>query len=115
MMDLIENFITRKHVSHTRAFICPVCGQEAEYKNIRIREGFTKKVAVLLDFVQMREGGGRALPKFFVYFSQTVYRVNLGMGMRGLETPAQFFGTLGCIKVVQVVQIGGGGRGLGSR
>ena len=30
-----------------------------------------KKMAVLLDFVQMR--GGRALPKFFVRFSQTVY------------------------------------------
>ena len=52
MMDLIENFITRKHGSHKRAFICPVCGQEAEYKNKRIRERFTKKVAVLLDFVQ---------------------------------------------------------------
>ena len=35
-----------------------------------------KKIAVLLDFVQMREGGG-PLPKFFVHFSQTV---NLGMG-----------------------------------
>ena len=30
-------------------------------------EGFTKKDAVLLDFVQMR--GGRALPQFFVTFS----------------------------------------------
>ena len=37
----------------------------------RVREGLPKKVAVLLDFVQMR--GGRALPKFFVHFSQTVY------------------------------------------
>ena len=53
MMDSIENFITRKHVPHTRAFICPVCGQEAEYKNIRIREGFTEKVAVLFYFVQI--------------------------------------------------------------
>ena len=34
-------------------------------------EGLPKKVAVLLDFVQLR--GGRALPKFFVHFSQTVY------------------------------------------
>ena len=32
------------------------------------RKGFTKKVAVLLDFVQMRRGG-RALPKFFGTFS----------------------------------------------
>ena len=30
-------------------------------------------IAVLLDFVQMRGGEGRALPKFFVTFSQTVY------------------------------------------
>ena len=36
-----------------------------EYQSVR--EGFTKKVALLLDFVQM--GGGRALPKFFVTFS----------------------------------------------
>ena len=39
--------------------------------NISLREGLPKKVAVLLDFVQLR--GGRALPKFFVHFSQTVY------------------------------------------
>ena len=31
------------------------------------REGFTKKVAILLDFVQMRGGG---MPKFFVTFSE---------------------------------------------
>ena len=54
-----------------------------------------KKVAVLLDFVQMR-GGGRALPKFFVNFSQTVYWVNLGMGRRG--------GTLGFIGPMQFGQ-----------
>ena len=29
--------------------------------------------AVLLDFVQMRGGRGRALPKFFVTFSQTIF------------------------------------------
>ena len=46
----------------------------------------TKKVAVLLDFVQMREGGWgmRALPKFFVHFSQTVYIGSIwGWGRRG--------------------------------
>ena len=37
MMDSTENFITRKHVSHTRAFICQVCEKETEYKNIRIK------------------------------------------------------------------------------
>ena len=49
-----------------------------------------KKVAVLLDFVQMRRGG--ALPKFSVHFSQTIYWVNLGMGM-GRSLPI-FFCTL---------------------
>ena len=39
--------------------------------NCMVRDGLPKKIAVLLDFVQMR--GGRALPKFFVHFSQTVY------------------------------------------
>ena len=40
-----------------------------------------KKVAVLLDFVQMRGGG---LPKFFVHFSQTVYIGSIwGWGGRG--------------------------------
>ena len=51
-----------------------------------------KKVAVLLDFVQMR--GGRALPKFFVHFSQTVYIGSIwGWGGRGRPLP-KFFGTL---------------------
>ena len=60
------------------------------------------KLAVLLDFVQMR--GGRALPNFFVQFSR-IYWVNLGMGREG-ETPAQIFWHK---KVVQVVQIRGRG------
>ena len=34
---------------------------------VDMRDGFTKKVAILLDFFQMR--GGRALPKLFVTFS----------------------------------------------
>ena len=34
MMDSTENFITRKHVSHTRAFICQVCEKETEYIRI---------------------------------------------------------------------------------
>ena len=40
-------------------------------KTVTIRDGLPKKIAVLLDFVQMR--GGTALPKFFVHFSQTVF------------------------------------------
>ena len=55
-----------------------------------------KKVGALLDFVQIR--GGRALPKFFVHFSQTVHWVNLGMGRRGGDTPAQFFWYIGIKK-----------------
>ena len=55
-------------------------------------EGLLKKVAVLLDFVQLR--GGRALPKFFVHFSQTVYIGSIwGWGGRGRPLP-KFFGTL---------------------
>ena len=66
-----------------------------------------KKVAVLLDFVQMR--GGRALPNFFVHFSQTVYIGSIwGWGGRGRPLP-KFFGTLASKKVVQVVQIRGRG------
>ena len=34
---------------------------------VLLRDGFTKKTTVLLDFVQMR--GGRALPKFLGTFS----------------------------------------------
>ena len=74
-----------------------------------LREVLPKKVAVLLDFVQLR--GGRALPKFFVHFSQTVYIGSIwGWGGRGRPLP-KFFGTLAFKKVVQVVQIWGGGRG----
>ena len=57
-----------------------------------------KKVAVLLDFVQMR--GGRAMPKF-VHFSQTVcIRSIWGWGGRGRPLP-KFFGTLALKKVVK--------------
>ena len=51
-----------------------------------------KKVAVRLDFVQMR--GGEGLAQIFCpLFTNCIYWVNLGMGREG-ETPAQFFGTL---------------------
>ena len=72
-----------------------------------------KKVAVLLDFVQMRGGG--SCPNFCPLFTNCEYWVNLGMWREG-ETPAQIFWHIGVQKkVVQVVQIGGGGGGLGSR
>ena len=52
--------------------------------------------------------GGRALPKFFVHFSQTVYIGSIwGWGGRGRPLP-NFFGTVAFKKVVQVVQIRGG-------
>ena len=54
-----------------------------------LREGLPKKVAVLLDLVQIR-GGGAALPNFFVHFSQTVFVGSiLGWGGEGGEAPAQ--------------------------
>ena len=56
-----------------------------------------KKWLFFFYFVQMRGWGGRALPKFFVTFSQTVYWVNLGIGRKG-ETPAQFFWHIGVQK-----------------
>ena len=67
-----------------------------------------KKVAVLLDFIQMSGGGGPA--QFCPHLRNRIYWVNLGMGRRGRPLP-KFFGTLGFKKVVQVVQIRGGGRG----
>ena len=48
-----------------------------------LRDGLTKKIAVLLDCAQMR--GGRALPKFFVHFSQTLYTGSIW----GWGAPAQ--------------------------
>ena len=63
---------------------------------------FPQKIAVLLDFVQMRRGG-RARPKFFVHSSQTVYIGSiLGWGGRGRPLP-KFFATLALKKLVQVV------------
>ena len=71
-----------------------------------------KKVAVLLDFVQMR-GGGPA--QICVRFSQTVYSGQFGDGdVRGGPLPKFFFAHWRSKKVAKVVQIlgrGGGGRG----
>ena len=45
-----------------------------------------KNVAFFLVFFQMG-GGGRALPKFFVNFSQTLYWVNLAFKKSGTSCP----------------------------
>ena len=65
---------------------------------IYLREGFPKKkVAVLLDFVQMRGGEGPA-QIFCPLFTNCIYWVNLGMGREG-ETPAQIFWHIGIKKI----------------
>ena len=56
--------------------------------------------------------GGRALPKFFVHFSQNVYIGSIWEWGRRERPLPKFFGTLAFKKVVQVVQIRGrGGQG----
>ena len=45
--------------------------KKVAFTSNKVKDGLPKKIAVLLDFVQMR--GGRSLPKIFVHFSQTVY------------------------------------------
>ena len=60
----------------------------------------------------MRGGEGRARPKFFVHFSQTVYWVNFGMGWGGGETPAQISWNIGVKKKwYKLSKLGGGGGG----
>ena len=59
-------------------------------------EGLPKKVAVLLDFVQLRGGEGPA-QIFCPLVTNCIYWVNLGMG-RERETPAQFFWHFGVQK-----------------
>ena len=64
----------------------------SEYMII-IRDGLPKKSSCSFGFCP-NEGGGRALPKFFVHFSQTVYIGSIwGWGGRGRPLP-NFFGTL---------------------
>ena len=52
-----------------------------------------KRIAVLLDFVQMMEREGPA-QIFFPLFTNCIYWVNLGMGREG-ETLAQIFWHIG--------------------
>ena len=70
-----------------------------------------KKVAVILDFVQMRSGEGPA-QIFCLLFTNCTYWVNLGIGREG-ETPAQFFWHIGVQKKrCKLSKLGGrGGRG----
>ena len=73
-----------------------------------LREGFTKKVAVLLDFVQMRGGG-----QIFCPLLQTVYIGSIwGWGGKGEPLP-KLFGTLALKKSgTSYPNLGeGGGRG----
>ena len=52
----------------------------------KIKDGFTKKSSCSFGFFP-NEGGGRALPKFFVNFSQTLYWVNLAFKKSGTSCP----------------------------
>ena len=61
---------------------------------IYLRDDFPKKVAFLLDFVQIRGGGPSQI--FCPLFTNCIYWVNLGMG-RERETPAQIVWHI-CIK-----------------
>ena len=61
-----------------------------------------KKVAVLLDFVQMRGGG--SCPNFCPLFTNCIYWVNLGMGREGADL--EFVATVatgGRVKVLSAV------------
>ena len=74
----------------------------------RVREGLPKKSSCSFGLCP-NEAGGRALPKFFVHFSQTVYIGSIwGWGGRGRPLP-NFLAHLHSKKVVQVVQIMGKG------
>ena len=71
-----------------------------------------EKVAVLLDFVQMRGGEGPA-QIFCPLFTNCIYWVNLGMGREG-ETPAQIFWHIGVQKKWYKLSKLGGGGGRGN-
>ena len=78
-------------------------------KRVALRDGLPQKIAVLLDFVQMRGGEGPA-QIFCPLFTNCIYWVNLGMGREG-ETPAQFFWHIGVQKKwYKLSKLGGGGR-----
>ena len=70
-----------------------------------LKEGFMKKSSCSFGFCPNEEGGGRALPKFVVHFSQTVYWDGEGGG----DPCPNFLANWRSTKVVQVVQIRGRG------
>ena len=73
-----------------------------------LRDGPPKKIAVLLDFVQMRGGKGPA-QIFCPLFTNCIYWVNLGVAREG-ETPAQIFWHIGVQKKwYKLSKLGGGG------
>ena len=66
---------------------------------VYLREGLPKKSSRPFGFCPNEGGGGRALPNFFVHFSQTVYIGSIwGWGGGGRETPAQIFWYIGVQK-----------------
>ena len=74
-------------------------------------DGLPKRIAVLLDFVQMRGGEGPA-QIFCPLFTNCIYWVNLGMG-REEETPAQIFWHIGIQKKwYKLSKLGGEGGGV---
>ena len=73
-----------------------------------MRDGLPKKVAVLLDLVQMRGGGG-PYPNFLSTFHKLYILGQFGDGEGGGDPCPNFLAHWGSKKVVQVVQIRGGG------
>ena len=86
---------TKKGTKKKAKFSRTLCKNWHRLEKWWLRDGLPKKVAVLLDFVQMRGGG--SLPKNFAHFTNCLYWVNLGMGREG-ETPAQIFWHIGVQK-----------------
>ena len=64
-------FFASPWTSHTSLHSLTFLSLRVDQKIHCFRDCLPKKVAVLLDIVQMR--GGSAVPKLFVHFSQTVY------------------------------------------
>ena len=76
-----------------------------------LREGFPKKVAVLLDFVQMR--GGEGLAQFFCPLFTNCILGQFGDEDGEGETPAQFFWYIGIKKKwYKLSKLGGVGGGV---
>ena len=77
------------------------------FTQVFLREGFPKKVAVLLDFVQLRGGG--PCPNFLSTFHKLYILGQFGDGEGGGDPCPNFLAHWRSKKVVQVVQIRGRG------